>query len=319
MKALWLENKKLIFRDDLPIPEPSVNEVLIKVISAGICATDLELLDGYYPFTGIPGHEFVGLVIMSPSDPYWLNKRVVGEINISCKECDSCIRGDHNHCEKRKVLGIKEKNGAFAEYLILPISNIHEIPDSIPNDKAVFIEPIAAAVRILEQVNIILTDKVLIIGAGRLGQLIARVFQNENYDVQVLAKYSDQIKLLKNLGIHTISESDAHTKKFDVVVEASGSEKGIDYALRAVRSRGIVVMKTTTAETVSVNMSQIVVNEVTIIGSRCGPFKPALELLVNENINPIPMISARYPIDSGILGFQHADKPGVMKIIIDFP
>jgi len=319
MRALWLENQLLSFRDDLPIPQPSDDEVLIKVISAGICATDLELIKGYYSFNGIPGHEFVGLVVMSPSDPYWLNKRVVGEINISCRECETCLRGNHNHCEQRKVLGIKGKNGAFAEYLTLPIGNIHALPDTISNDKAVFTEPLAAAMQILKQVNINSTNKVLIIGAGRLGQLIARVIQQQHCDLQVVVKYDDQKELLDDLGIQTISESNVTLGKFDIVVDASGSKSGIDTALKAVRPRGIVVMKSTTADTMNVNLSQIVVNEVTIIGSRCGPFKPVLTLLETEKIDPLTMISARYPIGSGLTAFQKAVEPGVMKVIIDIP
>ncbi|MCJ7702859.1 MAG: alcohol dehydrogenase catalytic domain-containing protein, partial [Anaerolineales bacterium] len=175
MKALWLENQTLSYREDLPLPEPSTDETLIRVIKAGICSTDLEMMKGYYPFMGIPGHEFVGVVEKAPGDPSWVGKRVVGEINISCGECRACRRGHRTHCEGRKSVGIKNHDGVFAEYIKLPWGNLHVVPDSVSDDAAVFAEPLAAALEIQEQIHIHPTDRVLVIGAGRLGQLIAQV------------------------------------------------------------------------------------------------------------------------------------------------
>jgi len=317
MRALWLENQILSYRDDLPIPEPSEGEVLIRVISAGICATDIELKAGYYPFIGIPGHEFVGSVVKSPSNPIWCDKHVVGEINLPCLECQTCMRGDRNHCEKRQVLGIKGKNGAFAEYLTLPVENIHEVPPSISIDDAVFTEPLAAAMQILNQVTIEQTMQVLVIGAGRLGQLIARVIHQLPCNLNVVARYPAQKRLLEDSGIQTLPESEIPFRKLDLVIDATGSKEGIEIAMNAVRPKGIIILKTTTVEKVILNLSPIVVNEVTVIGSRCGPFQPALESIVNEMIDPKVLISARFPIENGLTAFHKAKEQGEMKVIID--
>jgi threonine dehydrogenase-like Zn-dependent dehydrogenase len=178
MKALWLENKKLRFRNDLPVPEPSPGEALVKIRAAGICGTDLELVKGYYPFTGIPGHEFIGVVMKAPDDPKFEGKRVVGDINISCGQCRECMAGRSPHCEHRSVLGIRNQNGAFAQFICLPIKNLFTVPSSIPDEAAVFVEPVAAAIRILEQVSIRPSNRVLVLGAGRLGQLEAQVLSS---------------------------------------------------------------------------------------------------------------------------------------------
>ena len=238
MKGVWLENNRITLRNDLPIPSVSKGEALIKVYQAGICATDLELVRGYYPFTGIPGHEFVGEVIEAPDNEKWIGKRVVGEINITCGKCEDCLAGRPTHCKNRKVLGILNHHGAFAEYLTLPISNLHVVPTSIENDAAVFTEPIAAALEIQQQVHIPPNSSVLVVGAGRLGQLISQTLRLTGCNLEVVARYPDQISILENLGIKTISEDSVLLRHYDIVIEATGSQGGFTLARKAIHPRG---------------------------------------------------------------------------------
>jgi 2-desacetyl-2-hydroxyethyl bacteriochlorophyllide A dehydrogenase len=316
VKALWLENRKLIFRDDCPIPKPGKGEALIRVTLAGICSTDLELCEGYYPFTGIPGHEFVGVVVDSQGDTQLNGKRVVGEINVPCGVCSSCRRGHPTHCEQRAVLGIRDLDGAFAEYLILPLSNLHLVPDNVSDDEAVFTEPLAAALEILEQVHILPLDRVLVVGAGRLGQLIAQVLQLTVCDLNIVTRYQYQRDILAKLGIKFIAEEDVRLGKMDLVVEASGSPGGLNLALKAIRPRGTIVLKSTYARTMTINPSPIVVDEITLVGSRCGPFLPALALLANQKVDLDPLISARFGLNHGLDAFKYTSTPGVLKVIL---
>ncbi len=316
MQSLWLEHQKLTFREDVPIPVPGKDEALIRVLLAGVCSTDLELLRGYYPFSGIPGHEFVGEVMDSPDDPSWIGKRVVGEINISCGKCETCKSGSNRHCENRKTLGIHEWNGAFAEYLVLPLTNLHVIPAHIPDEMAVFTEPVAAAHEILEQTIIQSTDRVLLVGAGRLGQLIAYVVQATGCKLDVVTRHSKQRDLLAIYHIHPISADDIGTKKYDVVIEATGSPDGFNLAMHSVRPRGRFILKSTYKGNIAVNFSKIVVDEVTLIGSRCGSFEPALHLLGEGKVDPRPLIEAIYPLDQGTTAMMHAARPGVFKVLI---
>jgi threonine dehydrogenase-like Zn-dependent dehydrogenase len=316
MKSLWLENQMLEFRADLPIPEPIEDQALIRVRIAGVCSTDLELVRGYYPFSGIPGHEFVGEVVSSPMDRFRAGTRVVGEINIACGVCETCISGLTMHCEKRKTLGIHDWNGVFAEYLVLPLGNLHEVPDGIPDDLAVFIEPLAAAYEILEQIQIKPEDRVLIVGAGRLGQLIAQVLQGTGCELEVVARYAKQRELLANRKIYTVMEQGLGNKKYDVVIEASGSPSGFLLGMKSVSPRGKIILKSTFKDSTEVNLSGIVVDEVSLIGSRCGPFIPALRLLEEKRVDPRSLIEAVYPLDEGILAFEHATRPGVLKVLI---
>ncbi len=317
MKALWLENQFLTFRDDLPIPKPLPGEALIRVTLAGICATDLELTRGYYPYSGIPGHEFVGQVMDSPSNPEWVGRRVVGEINVVCGTCENCRHGRPTHCNPRKILGIKDWPGSFAEYLTLPLINLHPVPDSLPDESVVFTEPLAAALEILEQVAIRPSDRVLLVGAGRLGQLVARVLSMTGCRLQVVARYDNQRRLLSEEGIDVISEKEVSSQKMDIVVEASGSPEGFELARRAVRPRGFLILKSTYAGEVSLNLSLLVVDEVTLVGSRCGPFEPALRLLKDGQIDPVPLISVRFPLSDGPAAFEMAARPGVLKVLLE--
>jgi threonine dehydrogenase-like Zn-dependent dehydrogenase len=317
MKALWLEDQTLTLRDDIPVPEPSQDEALIAIQKVGICATDLEMLEGYYPFTGIPGHEFVGVVEAAPGDPAWEGQRVVGEINVPCHQCPACRRGHLTHCEARQAIGIKDRPGAFAEYLLLPLGNLHPVPVSVPNDAAVFTEPIAAALEILEQVLIRPSDRVLVVGAGRLGQLIAQVLSLTGCALTVIARHPHQQGLLKARKIASIPEIEVPTREMDLVVDATGSPSGFELARQAVRPRGTILLKSTYAGSLNVNLSSIVVDEVCILGSRCGPFEPALRLLADNRVDPTPLIDARYPLSESLEAFEQAAKPGGLKVLME--
>src|ERR1051325_11102502 len=278
MKSVWLENNKIDLHD---VPQPcKPNEALIKIRKAGICSTDLELVKGYYPYTGILGHEFVGEVVEA-HDASWIGQRVVGEINVVCNQCEQCLHGRPTHCEHRTVLGIVNRDGTFAEFTTLPITNLHRVPDSVPDDMAVFTEPLAAALEIQDQINIKPTDRVLLVGAGRLGQLIAQTLALTGCDLHVVARHEHQRSLLKARGIRIISEEDVITQswRWDVVVEATGLPSGFAVARKAIRPRGTLVMKSTYKGEMSVNFSSMVVDEINLIGSRCGPFEPALRLM----------------------------------------
>ncbi|HSB67569.1 MAG TPA: alcohol dehydrogenase catalytic domain-containing protein [Anaerolineales bacterium] len=315
MRGLWLQDQKLEYRTDMPTPLPGNGEALIHVSLAGVCSTDLELLRGYYPFSGIPGHEFVGEVVSSPAEPSWTGKRVVGEINIACGLCTMCLTGLPRHCEQRKTLGIHDWNGVFAEYLVLPLVNLHEVPAQIPDESAVFTEPIAAACEILEQVELNNKERVLIIGAGRLGQLVAQVLQATGCSIEVVARHPRQTQLLADRKIRTIAEQDLPNNKYDLVVEATGTSDGFLSARRFVRPLGTIILKSTYKGITPVNFSSIVVDEVNLLGSRCGPFKPALHLLESGQVDPKPLIDAVYPLEQGLIAFEHAGRPGALKIL----
>ncbi len=293
MRALWLENQKLRLRDDVPQPLRG-SEVVVRVLLAGICNTDIELTRGYYPFTGVPGHEFVGEVE---------GRRVVGEINASCGQCEACRAGRRTHCERRTVLGILNRSGAFAEYLSLPAENLHTVPDYVSDEEALFTEPLAAALEIQEQVRITPDDRVLVVGHGKLGRLIA----------QTLASTGCQLTVW---GRDRIPNPESRIPQFDIVVECSGNPDAFSVARNAVRPRGTLVMKSTYAGNLTMNMSSIVVDEITMVGSRCGPFEPALKLLAEKKVDVRPMIEATYPLSEAITAFERAQRPGALKCII---
>ncbi len=314
MNALWLENNQISLRD---IPQPQKpDEALIKVRMAGICSTDLELVKGYYPYTGILGHEFVGEVVSAP-DAEWVGRRVVGEINAVCGTCEACLNGRSTHCENRTVLGIANRNGVFAEYTSLPLKNLYCVPDSVPDEHAVFVEPLAAALEIQEQIKLQKTDRVLLIGAGRLGQLIAQTLALTGCDLHVVARNLHAQQLLTARGIKVIADSDVQSQKWDVVIEATGSTDGFTLARRAVRPRGTMVLKSTYAGDMSVNISSIVVDEITVLGSRCGPFEPALRLLEKREVDPSVLISDRYKLTDALQAFEKAAQPGVLKVLLE--
>ena len=316
MQALWLEDQILTFRTDVPIPVPSPAQALIQVILAGVCSTDLELVRSYYPFSGIPGHEFVGRVVSSPDNPAWERKRVVGEINIACGECEMCQSGLPRHCERRKALGIHAWNGAFADYLVLPIANLHAVPENVPDESAVFTEPLAAAGEILTQIDIKPEHRVLIIGAGRLGQLITAVLRHSGCSLDVIARHPKQRALLAELNINTVLEGNLLPRMYDIVVEATGSADGFSLANKLIRPRGTIILKSTYKGRAEVDFSKVVVDEVTLIGSRCGPFEPALSWLAEGKVDPRPLIETAYPLTQGLEAFKLARQPEVFKVLI---
>jgi threonine dehydrogenase-like Zn-dependent dehydrogenase len=317
MTALWLENQALQLREDLPVPHPKPGEALIRVRLAGICATDLELVRGYYPFTGVPGHEFVGEVIEASGQPAWQGRRVVGEINLACGECFQCQSGRPRHCERRSVLGIKNTWGAFAEYLILPVENLHTVPPQLADEAAVFTEPLAAALEIQEQIRVGSNDRVLVIGAGRLGQLVAQTLAPTGCELGVVVRHERHKTILQGCGIPTLAESEIESSRWDIVVEVTGNPGGFSLARQAVRPRGTIVLKSTFKGESAANFSAIVVDEITLVGSRCGPFKPALDLLTSQLFDPGQLIDGRYPLHQAINAFHHAEQAGVLKILVD--
>ena len=321
MRALWLEDNKISMRD---VPQPSKpNEALIKICKAGICSTDLELVKGYYPYTGILGHEFVGEVVSLSPTPLSLGEglkvgdRVVGEINAVCNQCEQCLNGRPTHCENRTVLGIVNRDGTFAEYTQLPIANLHRVPDSVPDEMAVFTEPLAAALEIQQQVQIKPTDRVLLIGAGRLGQLIAQTLALTSCNLRVVARYEHQQKLLKARGIRVIAEEEIKPWRWDIVVEATGSPSGFSLARKAIRPRGTLVLKSTYKGEINVNFSSIVVDEINIIGSRCGPFEPALRLMEARQVDPTVLIANEFKLEDALKAFERAAETGMLKVLLE--
>ena len=319
MNALWLEDNKISLRD---ISQPrKANEALIKIRKAGICSTDLELVKGYYPYTGVIGHEFVGDIVEvdGTENASWIGQRVVGEINVVCGQCEQCLNGRSTHCENRTVLGIVNRDGTFAEYTQLPIANLHRVPASVPDEMAVFAEPLAAALEIQDQIQVKPTDRVLLVGAGRLGQLIAQTLALTGCDLRVVARHAHQQELLKARGIRIIAEEDAsaHPWRSDIVVEATGSPSGFSLARRAIRPRGTMVLKSTYKGEMSVNFSSIVVDEINLIGSRCGPFEPALRLMESKQVDPTVLIAEEFKLRDGLKAFERAAETGVLKVLVE--
>ena len=315
MKGLWLENKTLQLKTDIPVPEPSTDEALVKVLKAGICNTDLELLDGYYPYQGILGHEFVGRVEQGP--PHLMNQRVVGEINAACGECRFCVRGCPTHCENRTVLGIVNRNGAFADYLTLPIKNLHPVPDNVSTAEATFTEPLAAALEIQEQITIDANQRVLVVGDGKLGQLIAQSLALTGCDLFVVGRHPEKLANLAARGIKTGLEKAVQPRCFDIAVECTGNPNGFDLARRSLLPRGILVLKSTYAGQLTLDASALVVDEITVIGSRCGPFAPALALLSQKKVDVTPLIQAHYPLEQGLKAFEVAQSRGALKVLLE--
>lgn len=315
MQGLWLENQTLELRQNLPIPEPGPGEALVRVLRAGICNTDLELVRGYYPYKGILGHEFVGVVVQGPEN--LINQRVVGEINAACGWCRFCQKGQPTHCENRTVLGIVNRNGAFADYLTLPVQNLHPVPEQISTDVATFTEPVAAALAIQQQVEIKPSDRVLVVGDGKLGQLVAQTLALTGCDLLAIGRHREKLAKLEAAGIATGFVDLVADRTFDLAVECTGNPEGFAIARRALRPRGTLVLKSTYKGNLTVDASGLVVDEITLIGSRCGPFPQALQVLCENKINVQPLIQARYPLREAIAAFQHAQTRGVLKVLLD--
>lgn len=317
MRALWLEDGRLRPRADLPPPAPAAGEALVRVSLAGICGTDLELVKGYYPFTGVPGHEFVGVVESAPDGPGWLGRRVVGEINAACGACAACRAGRRAHCAKRTVLGLRGRDGAFAETLTLPLSNLHVVPQGMPDEVAVFTEPSAAALRVVEQVPIGPGDGVVVLGGGRLGCLVAQALHATGAQVTLATRRPGRAAWLAARGLALVATGALPAGQADAVVDCTGSPDGLPLALRAVRPLGTVVLKSTYHGLAPVNLSALVVDEVRLVGSRCGPFAPALSALAGGTIATAPLLEARYPLERALAAFEHAARPGALKVLIE--
>jgi threonine dehydrogenase-like Zn-dependent dehydrogenase len=322
MQALRWDGHELRLDSSYPTPSSilhpqsatTAQTALVKVHLAGICSTDLQVFKGYMGFRGVPGHEFVGSVSDGPQS--LLGKRVVGEINFGCGRCENCTRGLTRHCPNRSVMGILSADGAFAEYVAVPLANLHVVPDKVSDEEAVFTEPLAAAFEILEQVQIDPGDQVLVLGDGKLGNLCAQVLRLTGANVTALGKHEDKLKLIKRAGVRTILLNDWKPRLFDVVVEATGSASGLELALGAVRPRGTLVLKSTIAGNHDVSLAAIVINEVTVIGSRCGVFAPALEALEEKSVSVTPLIEKIYPLNDGIEAVKHAARQGARKILL---
>lgn len=303
MIAVWLEDGLVEVRD-VPPPVPVVGEALVRVTAAGICGTDLELRRGYGSFGGIPGHEFVGVVEDGPGE--WLGARVVAEINVTCRSypdtrtpCGRCAAGRANHCDERDVIGIRGRSGAFAEFVALPVANLHRVPEKISDEEATFIEPLAAAFRVLEQVAIGRDTRVVVIGPGRLGRLVARVLETTGCSLTIAGR-----------------SSHIEPGRADVAVDCTGEPAGFVSGLEALRPEGTLVLKSTYAEHIELEASPIVVEEIRIVGSRCGPFGPAIEALEAGSIEVLDLVDDRMPLSRAPEAFDRAAEPGVAKVLL---
>jgi threonine dehydrogenase-like Zn-dependent dehydrogenase len=295
-------------------PDDENQRAIVKVHLAGICSTDLQIFKGYMNFKGVPGHEFVGSVSDGPSD--LVGKRIVSEINFGCGKCDSCRRDLSRHCPNRSVMGILDADGAFAEYVSAPVANLHVVPEHVSDEEAVFTEPLAAAFEILTQIELSPDEEVLVLGDGKLGNLCVQVLRLTGAKVTALGKHPEKLKLIKNSAVRTVLLNDWRPRLFDVVVEATGSSSGLALALSAVRPRGTLVLKSTIAGNHQVSLAPIVINEINVIGSRCGPFPDALDALSTKRVVVTPLIEKIYSLDDGLAAVSHAGKPGARKILL---
>jgi threonine dehydrogenase-like Zn-dependent dehydrogenase len=313
MRAIVLDDHA-VYQDSRPDPVARPGEVLVRVLQAGVCETDLQLIKGYMGFRGVLGHEFVGVAESGPLE----GRRVVGEINCACQICDTCKAGLQTHCPNRTVLGILNHDGAFADRIAVPQVNLHPVPDSISTDVAVFTEPVAAAYQIPAQVPIARNDRIIVLGDGRLGNLCAQVLAGLSNHVTVVGKHPEKLTLLQSRGIATALVTDAIGERMaDIVVECTGSDTGLPTALKLVRPRGTIVLKTTVAGTQTLPWAPFVIDEVTLIGSRCGPFDRALDGLARGHVDVRPLITDRFDLPHGLAALHRAQVRPVLKVLID--
>lgn len=320
MRALVFNNK-LELKNDYAKPIPKTNEALVKVRLVGICNTDYEITKGYMGYNGILGHEFVGVVEeINGDDKSLLGKRVVGEINLGCKNCDYCARGLERHCPNRQTLGIFNKDGCFADYVTLPLSNLLEVDDKISDETAVFVEPLAAALEILEQLHIKPYEKVCVLGDGKLGLITALALNASNIDVTLIGKHQNKLDIAKEQNVKTMlleNLTQENNKSFNVVVEATGRVSGFETSINLVKPRGILVLKSTIATGKELNLAPIVIDEITVLGSRCGQFDPALRLMGKNIIDFSKLISSKLSFNDAIIGFEKNKEKDTIKILLE--
>jgi threonine dehydrogenase-like Zn-dependent dehydrogenase len=314
MRALRYDGKTA-FVADVPKPELAPDCALVRVSVAGVCKTDLELVKGYMSFRGTLGHEFVGVVEEGPEE--WLGERVVGEINFACQSCPICYEGLQRHCPSRRVMGIVDADGSFAEYVSVPIANLHTVPASVSDDVAVFAEPLAAAYEVLEQVHVMPNQECLVLGDGKLGLLVAQVLRQAGAQVLVVGHHTKHLKILARRDIRTVHEKDWNPGIYSLVVDATGSVEGLRRALEATRPRGTIVLKSTTATMARLDLSALVVNEIRVVGSRCGPFPPALRALETGGIDVVSLIADRIPLANSDEALRRAGRPGQLKVLVE--
>jgi threonine dehydrogenase-like Zn-dependent dehydrogenase len=313
MRALVFDSK-LEFRADYPDPVAAPGESIVRVSRAGICGTDLEIARGYMKYRGVLGHEFVGVVART-SNSALRGRRVVGEINVGCGRCAICAAGLRRHCPDRTVLGILGRDGAFAEFLALPDANLIPVPDSVLDEVAVFVEPVAAAYEILEQIHLARNRTIVVMGDGRLGALVALVLKGEKYLPIVAGHHAEKLRRLKALGLD-IAEESRLGDRFDIVIDCSGSGAGFSRAVELVKPRGTIILKSTAADGAEINLAPVVINEITVLGSRCGRFEPALNALASGKIDPRPLIDGTFALAGGLAAFAAAADPLNFKILL---
>jgi alcohol dehydrogenase len=315
MRALTFD-KTLAYQPRHPDPSATAGDTLVRVRQAGICSTDLEIVKGYMNFRGVLGHEFVGEVVSSP-DKNLVGQRVCGEINIVCGRCDLCLSGLSSHCRNRSVIGILEHDGAFAEFIRLPAINLHVLPKTIDNDAAVFVEPLAAAFQVVKQVEIDSRKWVTVLGDGRLGLLVAQVLRDAGCPVRVIGKHSEKLALCEKWQIRARPLEDIVPRHDqDIVVDCTGNAAGFECALQMVRPRGTIVLKSTVAAGAPLNLAPVVIDEINIVGSRCGPFREAIAALAEKRIDVASLIHRRMKLDQGLEAMQLAARPGVLKVVL---
>ncbi len=314
MRALRLEGKTARVVD-APVPEPSADTAIVRVVVAGICNTDLELVKGYMGFDGILGHEFVGRIEEGP--PEWKGQRVVGEINFACESCPVCQAGLQRHCPSRRVMGIVQADGCFAEYVRVPIANLHTVPDRVSDEVAVFTEPLAAAFEVLEQVHVEPGRDCLVLGDGKLGLLIAQVLHGSGARVVCVGHHPAKLEILSRRGIETVLAADWTPEPTSMVIEATGTADGFERAVAATRPRGTLVLKSTVGHRPKVDLAPLVVNEIKVVGSRCGPFPPALRALELGAVDVGSLVSERVPLARADKGLRRASRKDVLKVLVE--
>jgi threonine dehydrogenase-like Zn-dependent dehydrogenase len=313
MRALHFDGSALRLAD-VPAPVGDAETAVVRVQLAGVCNTDLELIKGYMGFRGVLGHEFVGTVAQGP--PAWSGQRVVGEINFACRRCDTCRRGLTRHCPTRRVMGIVGADGAFAEYVAVPIANLHAVPDGVSDAAAVFTEPLAAAFEILAQVRVEPDWSCVVLGDGKLGLLVAQVLAQTGAGVLAVGKHDDKLALLRRRGVATTRFEQWDRARADLVVEATGTAAAFALAVAATRPRGTLVLKSTVADGVPLDLAPLVIDEITVVGSRCGAFEPALQALAAGRVDVLPLIAARHSLGDGVAAIGAASQPGMLKVLI---